>query len=207
MKKLLVVALCALACARETPPSVAPKRCEGLCGRVIDARTKQPLREFTVYMFSTRPLNYALPPGYPHPPGALIEERVIESNDGSFLLRTPNEPVILSFTARGHKAFTTKPVDASVRIDVGLLPARQIPGRVTDERGRPVTGARVGETVSNANGEFVLDEPPAEWRQLDVSDDRHLPARVIVHQDDARIDVVLRDAAEPHTGAVLPLQP
>ena len=36
----------------------------------------------------------------------------------------------------------------------------------------------------------------ADWEQLDISDERHLPARIIVRKDDKRIDVTLRDAVE-----------
>jgi len=193
-RALVVIALLALACAREQKPQAMPKRCDGMCGRVIDARTKQPLHEFTIYIYSTRPLQIALPPGYPYPPGRLVEERVIESNDGSFVLRAWPEPVIVMVTARGYKAMTTKPIDASTPIDAALTRAGQIAGHVADEHGHPVAGAHVNETITDANGDFTIDEPPAEWRQIDVSDDRHLPKRMIVHRADTRIDIVLRDA-------------
>lgn len=194
----LLFALFVLACAREQQkPQVVPQRCDGLCGRVADARTKQPIREFTVYVMTNRSgVQIALPPGYPHPPGMMIDERVIASNDGSFVLRAPEHPVILMISARGYNGFTTQEVDGSQRIAIELTRARQIPGHVADERGHPIANAHVSETMSDANGNFTIDEPPGEWRQLDVSDDEHLPSRLIVHQSDTRIDVTLHDAAE-----------
>ncbi len=170
-----------------------PKRCDGLCGQVVDAKTKQPVREFTIFLFANRPLNFGLPPGYPIPPGPMIEERVIESNDGSFVLKTPPEPVFVGVSARGYKSIITpKTVDASTAVTITLTKARRIPGHVSDEQGRPIASARVGETTSDARGDFWIDEPPAEWRQLDISDDVHEPQRVIVRANDQRIDVVLR---------------
>jgi hypothetical protein len=194
VRKLLAIAFLALACSREQhPPQVMPKRCDGLCGQVVDAKTKQPVREFTIFLFANRPLNFGLPPGYPIPPGPMIEERVIESNDGSFVLKTPPEPVFVGVSARGYKSIITpKTVDASTAVTITLTKSRRIPGHVSGEQGRPIANARVGETTSDAQGDFWIDEPPAEWRQLDVSDEDHESQRVIVRANDRRIDVVLR---------------
>jgi hypothetical protein len=196
VKKRLAIALLALACSRERHPQVMPKLskgCDGLCGHVVDAKTKQPVREFIVYVFANRPLNVGLPPGYPIPPGPMVEERVIESSDGSFVLKAPPEPVFVGVSARGYKSIITpKPVDASNAITIALATARRIPGHVSDEHGRPIANAHVGETISDERGDFWIDEPPAEWRQLDVTDDGYQPERVIVRANDRRIDVVLR---------------
>jgi len=202
VKRLLTIALLALACAREQhPPQLVPKRCDGLCGRVVDAKTKQPVREFTVYMLAPRTAQapsrqIRLPPGYPQPVGEMIEERVIESTDGSFVLRTPPEPVYVAVSARGYKSMTTAtPVGASTEVKIELIHARQIRGHVSDERGQPIANAHVSETTSDANGDFTIDEPPGPWREVDVSDDRHMPQRVIVHADDSRIEITLHDRA------------
>lgn len=202
MKKLLTIAFLALACAREQhPPQLVPKRCDGLCGHVVDAKTKQPIREFTVYMLAPRTgpapsRQIKMPPGYPQPVGELIEERVIESTDGSFVLRTPPVPVYVAVSARGYKSMTTAtPVGASTEVKIELAHARQIRGHVSDERGQPIANARVSETTSDANGDFTIDEPPGPWRELDISDDRHLPQRVIVYAEDSRIEVTLHDPA------------
>jgi len=195
VRKLLAVAVLALACAREQRPQVVPlmpNRCEGLCGKVIDVRTKQPVRDFIVYLFANRPLNVGLPPGYPVPPGPMIEERAIESNDGSFVVKAPREAVFVGVSARGYKSTTTpKPVDASLPVEIALTPARRIAGRVVDEQGRPIANARVGETTSDEHGNFEIYEPPAEWQQLDILDDRYQPERVIVRANDRRSDIVL----------------
>src|SRR6185369_17291330 len=127
VKKLLAIAFLTLACAREQhPPQLVPKRCDGLCGRVVDAKTKQPIREFTVYMLAPHTTNapsrqIKLPPGYPQPVGELIEERVIESTDGAFVLRTPPLPVYVAVSARGYKSMTTAaPVEASTEVKIEL---------------------------------------------------------------------------------------
>jgi len=128
VKKLLAIAFLALACAREQhplpQPQVMPKRCDGLCGTVVDAKTKQPIREFIIFLFADRPLNFGVPAGYPIPPGPMIEERVIESNDGSFVLKTPPEPVFIGVSARGYKSrITPKTVDASTAVTITLTKA------------------------------------------------------------------------------------
>ena len=199
MKKLLALALLALACSREQrpQPQLLPKRCDGLCGHVVDAKTKQPIREFIVYVFANRPFNYGLPPGYPIPPGPMVSETVIESKDGSFVLKAPPEPVFVGVSARGYKSATTPaPIDASTEVLIELTHAGRIAGHVADEHGRPIANARVGDATSDARGDFEIDGPPADWEQLDISDDRHLPTRVIVRKDDKRLDVTLRDAVE-----------
>ena len=135
-----------LGCARPDPPAVQ-RNCDVLCGHVIDAATSKPIEKFTLTLYTRdphagRPM-YALPHGYPYPPGRLLQHAEISSKSGDFDLTSPGVPsILISISAPGHLLYQSQPIElpSRDRLEVRLNRAWEVSGRVVDERGVGVAG-------------------------------------------------------------------
>ena len=200
MRRLALALFLLASCARrEQAPQTVPARCNGLCGRVIDAQTKKPIANFDVVMFDAEPRSGApqirLPDGYPRMPGPMLEQKHVESSDGSFTMRLPQGRVYVGASADGYKLAQTGAVDASLPITIELTRANRIRGRVINASGAPIAGARVESSATDAKGHFEIDGPRAAWMQIDVEADGYMPMQQIVHETDDDIDITMVDAA------------
>lgn len=157
----LVVLLLVVSCQTgEVPAGRDRDRCSGVCGRVTDASTKQPLRRFTVTLFSVDKsvgrVIYKLPPGYPQPPGPVVASVTVESDDGWFDVGTGGAtPVIVTVAAQGYAPHQTEPfAPGALPITFSLDSAPPPPpspaagdaalrGTIRSASGAPVRGAAV----------------------------------------------------------------
>jgi len=195
-------------CAKETRLQTAPHRCDGLCGQIVDAATHEPVTEFSIAVWDPDPpfprSQIKLPSGFPKTPGLLVERKDMTTSDGTFILGRPQRSVIVTVVARGYKAFLSKAVDGALPLNVALIRVGSVRGVVADERGLPIPDAHIDDVTSDAKGNFTIDGPAAEWRQIHVQAANHIPLTQIVRDGDERINVTMRAAVEL-SGIVLDL--
>ncbi len=199
----LAVLVLALSCRRGVETRAKPATCTTLCGEVRDASSGQPIRDFTVQVFMRDDrfpkAQVRLPPGYPQVPGAPAGSFQVHDDGGAFYLpKLTAQRVVILVSAPHHAFFQSAalrvPVESSLKI--ALVPSPQLRGRVTDERGRSIPGARVVDdsprrsladpleqreaaiATSDARGEFTIEAANAESRQVVVMQDGFVPRRV-----------------------------
>ena len=197
----------------------SPARCAGICGKVVDAGTGRPIGSFTVALFSAdrqhgQPV-YALPEGYPVPPGPFVGTTRITSPDGSFEVDTGGAPnVHVAISAPGYLPHESGPFPrGSGELRVTLEQARKIRVCVTDARGAPVAGAKIFRSsadtslievldtirdarplsITDANGEAAVEEPLMPWTEIIVLKESFVADRVVVRRDHPSVSVQLRD--------------
>ncbi len=153
--RLLAVTVLLAACAR-SEVAVAPlassasSGCNTLCGRVLDDQTGEPIRRFSVAVFSRDPNpslhSFALPRGYPMPPGPLVMDQQFSSADGTFRLPPlSSKTVVINVVTEGRMVWESGSIDlpAAERLEIRLKRAWRIGGRVTDDRGSGLAGVGV----------------------------------------------------------------
>lgn len=193
--------------------------CKGFCGRVVDANSGDPIPKFTVALFAADDPRgaprYALPPGFPQPPGPHIDSTKISSAEGFFDVDTRGAAnVYAGIASRGYRVREIGPHPAGdVALLIELERIRTIRGRIVDTTGRAVAGAAVHRgdvskplpdlldhvrdrrpiAVSDDAGQFEVDEPVLPSIELLVTADSFLPRRFGLRQTDEKITVTLRD--------------
>jgi hypothetical protein len=167
---------------------------------------------------------FMLPPGFPVPPGPIVTTQTVDSPDGWFDVEAGTIAVVyVGVSAPGYRLQQTSEISNHGHpVEIELVEARRIRGRVLDDQNRPVSGAAVffdspsrplseamrdaaGFTPfahSDTRGEFAIDEPVTPTLDLLVMKDPYLAQRVRIRREDPAFSVVLRDGV-PLRGSVL----
>jgi hypothetical protein len=172
------------ACARPesalTVAAPATAACATLCGRVIDAQSGQPIRQFSVAIFARDPGGrprtlFAFPHGFPVPPGELVTQKEFSSSDGEFRLPpVASKTIVIGIQSEGRMLWQSSPIDVpSARpLEVRLERAWRVTGTITDDRGGRISGVRLYSDVPTADRAEVLERiRDPRMSPLAVSDD------------------------------------
>lgn len=183
------------------PPVTTPSPAGGIFrGRVIDAVTRTPVREFEVQIHTQESMRDAVP-----------DVRPFRTTDGRFELRElRGEVLMLAVAAKGYQRFDLLSValtsDLRKEVEIAMRGGHVLTGRVFDQMsGDGIADARVAFRDSNvprydvswrtrpsmqshADGTFALDGVPPGAVTLEVSARGYAPRE---------IDVVVADRNEP----------
>jgi hypothetical protein len=177
----LAVTLCLGACARPesaltvAAPTVAS--CETLCGRVIDDQSGEPVRQFSIAIFSRDPsvrpqAAFAFPHGYPIPPGPMVTQQSFSSANGEFRLPAiAPKTIVVSVQSAGRMMWqsTTIELPSAQPLEVRLQRAWRVTGKVADERGAGIAGVRLYSDIPNVDRAQVMER---------IRDPRMLPLAI-----------------------------
>ncbi len=169
MKCFLGLTLFLAACAQRelavTPglPSTSSP-CSTLCGRVVDDGTGEAIGRFSIAVFArdTRtPFRaFALPKGYPIPPGPLVMDQQFSSPDGRFRLPPlAAKTVVVNVAAEGRMVWESGSIDlpAAEPVEVRLKRAWRIAGRVTDDRGAGLAAVGIYHDIPQVEQAEILE--------------------------------------------------
>ena len=182
-----------LGCAR-TEVAAQPHNCEMLCGVVLDAATSKPIQKYTLVLYTRdqragRPM-FALPHGYPYPPGRLLQSIQISSSSGDFNLPSLGvTSVLLSISAPEHLLYQSSEIQMPSHnpLELRLARAWEVSGKVVDQRGVGVARAAIYPdaptpfdewihtlhemaplTQTDSNGRFTLNDIQSFQRDTGV---------------------------------------